>query len=152
MKYNNYKSYNFYNRGFTLIELLIVIVIIGILIAISFFAIQGARESSRDAKRKTDLELIRSGLEIYKSDCFDYPSALSSPLLGDGTPANCAASNSYISQVPNDPLYPARGYVYFRNSATTYEVCSSLEQGVGTVTCGGSSNCGTTCNYRLTNP
>ena len=139
-------------RGFTLIELLVVISIIGILMAISLFGLQGARESSRDARRKSDLELIRSGLEIYKSDCNIYPASLGSSLVGSGSPTSCAITNTYISSVPVDPLSSARSYRYARISTATYELCASLEQGGSTVTCGGSSNCGITCNYKITNP
>ncbi len=143
-------------KGFTLIELLVVISIIGILIALSIFGLMGARESSRDAKRKADLELIRSGLEIYKSDCNAYPApvnnAVSSPLVGSGSPATCAATNTYIASVPKDPIDPTRTYLYARPTTTTYELCAALEQGSGTVTCGGSSNCGASCNYKVTNP
>jgi general secretion pathway protein G len=149
----NYQQSTINNQlGFTLIELLVVISIIGILMALSIFGIQGARESSRDARRKADLELIRSGLEIYKSDCGDYPAALTSPLVGDGSPASCATTNTYISTVPTDPTSPARTYLYSRPTTSTYEMCAALEQGSGTVTCGGSSNCGETCNYKVTNP
>jgi len=141
-------------KGFTLIELLVVISIIGILVAISFFGFQGARESSRDARRKGDLELIRSGLEIYKSDCNFYPigSSISSPLTGDGSSINCAVTNTYISSVPLDPGDPSRQYLYSSPDGTTYELCASLEQETGTETCGGSSNCGETCNYKVISP
>ncbi len=143
------------NLGFTLVELLVVISIIGILIALSIFGIQGARESSRDARRKTDLELIRSGLEIYKSDCGNYPVGTyttnwPSQIVGDGTPASCAVTNVYFSP-PTDPTSPNRYYRYY-SDGVTYELCSSLEQGSGSQSCGGSTSCGTTCNYKVTNP
>ncbi len=140
------------NFGFTLVELLVVIGIIAVLMGISFFGLQGARESSRDAKRKADLELIRSGLEIYKSDCDIYPATLGTSLAGSGSPASCAVGNTYISSVPVDPLNPNRTYLYARLTTTTYAICTSLEQGGSAVTCGGSSNCGATCNYKVTNP
>lgn len=139
------------SSGFTLIELLVVISIIGILIALSIFGLQGARESSRDARRKADLELIRSGLELYKSDCNSYPLSLSSTLVGDDSSTSCSSSNTYIQSVPTDPAIPARTYLYY-SAGTTYEICSSLEQETGTVTCGSSSDCGESCNYKVTNP
>lgn len=138
-------------KGFTLIELLVVLSILGILIGLTLFGIGGARESSRDAKRKADLQEIASGVEIYRADCNDYPSTLGTSLKGDGSPTSCAVSNTYISSVPKDPIDPTRTYRY-SSSGTTFEICASLEKGSGTVTCGGSSNCGTTCNYKVTNP
>ena len=140
-------------RGFTLIELLVVISIIGILMAISLFGMQGAHESSRDARRKSNLELIRSGLEIYKSDCNIYPDSLGSSLMGSGSPTSCAAANTYISAVPKDPLTPSKLYPYSRPTTTTYILCASLENppspAMDVTGCG---SCGTTCNYKVTNP
>ena len=137
-------------KGFTLIELLVVISIMGIILGLTLFGIGGARESSRDAKRKADLALIQSGLEIYRADCSDYPATLGTKLKGDGSPTSCAVGNTYIPSVPEDPVDPTRTYSYSRLTTTTYEICASLEQGTGSVTCTGS--CGTTCNYRVTNP
>jgi general secretion pathway protein G len=141
-------------RGFTLIELLVVISIIGILLALSFFGIANARKASRDAKRKADLELIRSGLEMYKADCNEYPPtswSLSSPLRGNNSSAACSTSNTYISLVPTDPMPDARNYLYAA-TATTYKLCASLEGGGTAISCGGSSDCGETCNYQVQNP
>lgn len=143
-----------YKKGFTLIELLVVISIIGILMAVSIFGLNGARESARDARRKSDLELIRSGIELYKADCNDYPATLTfgSRLIGDNTPTSCSSNNTYISGIPTDPTV-GKNYRYSRLTATTYEICASLEQGTGTQSCGGSSNCGSSnCNYKVINP
>jgi len=145
--------------GFTLIELLVVMAIIGVLSGLSLFAMQGAKASSRDARRKSDLELIRSGLEMYKADCGTYPTTLSSVLLGkDATPtSSCSTSNVYIGEVPTDPQYPTKSYRY-DSDGVTYTLCSSLEQNTGSsVSCGGSStNCGGgttgTCYYKVVNP
>jgi type II secretion system protein G len=146
-------------KGFTLIELLVVISIIGILVGLSVFGLQGARKSSRDAVRKADLEQIRSGLGIYKADCNVYPTSLnlssSIQLKGDGSTSSCATTNLYIAATPTDPVSPNAGYIY-SSDGVTYSICASLEQeesAESTVTCGGSSNCGgATCNYIVTNP
>jgi len=151
--------------GFTLIELLVVISIIGILMGLSIFGLQSARESSRNSRRKADLELIRSGIEIYKSDCNTYPVALTplSPssalavsgttLVGSGVTKACAVTNTYISQIPKDPISPAQDYLYW-SDGINYQLCSSLEPvGTNYVTCGNSNDCGAAkCNYVVVNP
>lgn len=143
--------------GFTLIELLVVISIIGILIGLSVFGLQGARKASRDAVRKADLEQIRSGLGMYKADCNVYPSGLNlssaTSLRGDGSTTACLVSNIYISEIPTDPISPAASYVYSSSDGITYTICASLEQGGSSVSCGGSTSCGgATCNYQVSNP
>jgi prepilin-type N-terminal cleavage/methylation domain-containing protein len=149
-------------QGFTLIELLVVIAITGILIGLSLFGIQGARESARDANRKSDLEQIRSGLEIYKSDCGIYPDPVSyevdSPLHGYQTTGSCLTTNEYISEVPSDPV-ASQKYFYGKISDYRYVLCAALEHVPTTnvptgTTCQGASgeNCGVACNYYITNP
>lgn len=147
-----YKIQNTKYSAFTLIELLVVISIIGVLVGLSVFGLQGARKASRDAVRKADLEQIRSGLGMYKADCNAYPSSLnlSSPisLTGDGSSASCLSSNTYISATPIDPV-PGQYYKY-SSSGITYSICAILEQGTGDAGCG---SCGSaTCNYKVTNP
>lgn len=149
------------NKGFTLIELLVVISIIGVIIGLSIFGLQGAREASRDSKRKADLESLRSGLEIFRSDCNSYPlsvtptapeNAFGSVLRGDDSNPSCLSTNTYMSQIPKDPVTPARSYLYW-SDGVTYEVCTALEQDVAVAeTCGGSSSCGVNCNYKAVNP
>ena len=100
-KKTQYTTYNiqYTQNGFTLIELLVVISIIGILVGVSIFGLSGARESARDARRKSDLELIKSGLELYRADCNRYPASLpaaGSNLVGSTPPTACMATNIYI--------------------------------------------------------
>ena len=101
--------------AFTLIELLVVISIIGILLAISVFSIQNARKSSRDARRKSDLETIRSGLEMYRADCGSYPvndDFLGGSLVGDAADCNGTEDVTYIEEVPEDPIPDTYSYTY----------------------------------------
>ena len=153
MKYKFTKAQ--FRRAFTLIELLVVISITGILLGLSVIGLQSARQSSRDAKRKSDLELIRSGLEIYKADCDSYPVTLSSgnPLKGSNATASCLSTNTYISLVPTDPNSSTNSYSY-KSDGVTYTLCAALEQAPSPTmapspTC---NSCTANCNYRVTNP
>ncbi len=139
-------------HGFTLIELLVVISIIGILMAVSFAGFSQSRKSARDTKRKADLEQIRSALEIYRNDCKNYPSsgtfAALQTELASATDTDCAG-NSYMAQVPNDPL-TGQTYAY-SGSTNIYALCSYLETTSETVT--GCASCGTkVCGYKVINP
>lgn len=140
-------------NGFTLIELLVVISIIGILIALSFFGFQGARETARDAKRKSDLESIRSALELYKADCGTYPASLSYPIEVEGNATCSGGAVTYLEAI-SDPIFN-REYVYSYSAVTgTYVICASLESidsedpSCAAATCGESS----VCSYSVKNP
>ncbi len=145
-------------KAFTLIEVLVVIAILGVLMTISIFALNSARQNARDARRKADLEAIRAALEIYRSDCFSYPLAVTdqvpTPLIGDDiSSSQCLSTNIYANSTPQDPS-TGRIYRYARLTATRYELCASLEGQTTAVTCGGSSDCGTgfTCTYKVVSP
>ncbi len=59
--------------GFTLIELLVVISIIGILSSFAVISLNSARQKARDALRKGDMAQLRTALEMYYDDYFNYP-------------------------------------------------------------------------------
>lgn len=145
-----------FQRAFTLVELLVVLAIIGILIGLSAVAYQGTKKSARDGQRRADLEQIRSGLEIYRTDCAGYPVATyttnwPSQIIGDGSSTSCATTNVYLN-VPADPLSPIRYYRYASSDGITYELCASLENGSGSESCAGNDDCGATCNYKVESP
>ena len=139
-------------HAFTMIELLVVISIIGIVVALSFFGIQNTRASSRDAKRKSDLETIRSVLELYKADCKEYPETVTSESSITGDAELSCAGNVYMDKVPADPI-PDRDYQYISlDPFDTYSLCSSLET-VDSGDAGSCDDCGSAdCNYLVKNP
>ena len=150
------------SHGFTLIELLIVITIITSLFVIVPVAYQNAQKTARDAKRKTDLEQIRSALEIYRNDCGTYPSNAQLK-FGDqlvGSALSCSG-NMYIQKVPQDGSNPKYKYVYCFgcNPNVSYVICANMENPSNKSSCisGGTicgDNCGlnTSCNYSVCNP
>ena len=60
--------------GFTIVELLIVIVVIGILAAITIVAYNGIQERGRDAERSSDIRQLHQALELFYAENSYYPS------------------------------------------------------------------------------
>lgn len=60
-------------RGFTIVELLIVIVVIGILAAVTFVAYSGVQDRARDAKRLAAADAYEKLIRAYKEIEGDYP-------------------------------------------------------------------------------
>ena len=141
-----FSIFNFHNRdGFTLIEILVVATIIALLSTVGLTSYQAANRNGRDSKRKSDVEQIRSALEINKSDSGSYPIDL-----------NCVATTlapgGYINPYPTDPQ-PTNQYCYKQlGSGTGYEICAHLDNIKPTVACSAGVSCGGTCTYRVTNP
>jgi len=62
--------------GFTIVELLIVIVVIGILAAITIVAYNGIQQRGRDSRMYNDLSNASKQLEVYNIDNGSYPSSV----------------------------------------------------------------------------
>lgn len=100
-------------NGFTLMELLIAISIVAILMAIGIVSYGTINKQSRDTRRKSDLEQIRSALEMYRADKGYYPNAgggsfteISSGLAAD------LVTGGYIAALPTDPKSGSMIYEY----------------------------------------
>lgn len=135
------------NNGFTLIEVLVAATIVALLSTMGIAGYQAVTRSGRDGLRKSDLEQIRSALEIYKSEATDhkYPAATSCQANG--------LSPNYINPYPQDAKSPYK-YCYIPAAdKTTYRLCAHLENKADTDSyCDSGSNCGGSCNYQVTNP
>lgn len=68
------------SKAFTLVELLVIIFIIGLLASIVIVSVRSARTKGRDARRRVDLETMRTAMEFYKDKTGTYKLAKS-----DGT-------------------------------------------------------------------
>lgn len=95
--------------GFTLIELLVVMGVISVLAAVTSVLVIGNNISKgRDAKRKSDLEAIRSALEVYKNDYGHYPISCGWISHAYASPAQSLSQvdnfvPNYITVLPKDP-------------------------------------------------
>lgn len=120
------------NNGFTLIELLVVVAIIGLLSSVVLASLNTARAKSRDAKRLSDLEQIRTALTTYYID-----NNGTYPTTNGSWHGNCATFGSYdvsgasgyipylaptyISVLPLDPKpISTSGCYLYRSNGTDY--------------------------------
>ena len=100
--------------GFTLVEILIVVVILGILAAIVIPQFTEAGTEAKTSSLCTDLQTIRSQIELYKIQHNDNlpnmavvagDNALTQVTLIDGTVTTLGAANSYgpyIQKIPTN--------------------------------------------------
>ena len=89
----NGKHTRFLSRGFTIVELLVVIVVIGILAAITIVAYRGISQKAVSAALQSDLSNASRKLEIYRAD------------NSDNYPTNLALAGIKFSGYTTDPTY-----------------------------------------------
>lgn len=125
-------------RGFTIVELLIVIVVIGILAAITIVAYNGVQQRARDVTRTSDISGIQKALELYRVDNGIYPS-IGTDNVGYALSGLAAALvPTYIPRIPNDPNTSLTNYQYVRGTAASgaygirisYEAKTACHMGV----------------------
>lgn len=116
------------NRGFSLLEILIVMAILTILTTIGTVSYTSIRNRSEDARRKTDIEEIRSALEQYKSNNNKYPTPIVTITIGlpFGTAGLVDGANTYMQKIPQDPDYPVKTYRYDSTNGTDYTLKTQL--------------------------
>ncbi len=85
----------------------------------------GTNKNARDSKRKSDLEQMRTALEICRAETGAYPASI-------GATVTCN-SQVYLDPVPKDPRDPQPGYIYSYTyiSSTEYTLCAQTMEGEG---------------------
>lgn len=133
-------------RGFTLIELLVVVGIISLFASITFAFARTSRQYGNDAKRISQLEQVKTALEMYYDDNGKYPGSSENKVRWGGSWSDwwIADANGlvdlkvvlkpYISILPvtsgADVAAPfgCCAYTYFVNeSGSKYDLIVSLE-------------------------
>lgn len=102
--------------GFTIVELLIVIVVIGILAAITIVAYNGIQAKARDTRRRNDVAQIVQAIHLYNVDVGDFAEAGCGNGIGTGYVASdydgagpfrpimtCLTDGKYLPRALVDP-------------------------------------------------
>lgn len=102
-----------HQQGFTIVELLIVIVIIGILAAITIVAYNGIQQRARDSARVSDLNAVAKAYSLRVADKGEGLENTTCGNLGGGrgwygsggtsTVDQCLISEGYLSRSVKDP-------------------------------------------------
>ncbi|MBC7512357.1 prepilin-type N-terminal cleavage/methylation domain-containing protein [Candidatus Saccharibacteria bacterium] len=117
------------NRGFTIVELLIVIVVIGILAAITLVAFNGISDKASVASLQSDLTNASKTLKLYMVDNGVYPTSINTttycPVPADPNGKYClkaSSGNTFGNYTANNASVPAtfslnafssKGYQYY---------------------------------------
>lgn len=106
------------SSGFTIVELLIVIVVIGILAAITIVAYNGIQGRAQDTTRLSDISRIQKALELYKIDKGVYPNANPDPNSWERSTTNpdgfLSSLKPYMGgDIPVDPENSGGSYYYY---------------------------------------
>lgn len=133
-------------KGFTLIELMVVIGVLGILYAVTLWAInpQNVKSRARDVVRISDLGKLQSAIENYvsdngvppeidnllrRSDTSASPSA--SPNLANGNGWLGTDLSKYLEKLPTDPVNTSPNIYRYKRQGKTYELDAQLEVNSG---------------------
>ena len=93
-------------RGFTLVEILIVVIILGILAAIVIPQFTNASTEARESNVRSQLQTLRSQIELYKLQHKDVPPALVTSTW------NCFTQYTDIDGTVNATKDAANGFIY----------------------------------------
>lgn len=108
-------------RGFTLVELLVSITIIAILAALGTAVYTEASKSARNAKRKSDMEMVRQALVLRKSQTGNYGSA------GNFSGIVTNMANYYSGPTPADPLTSGHAQYSGGSTGAVFCACATME-------------------------
>ena len=91
-------------KAFSLIELLVVIAIIGILTGLIFVLTNGATNAANDARRKSDISTLYTGILSKGTLSGSYPN-LATDIAPGAVPSTLQDYIlAYIGRVPADPI------------------------------------------------
>ncbi len=123
------------SRGFTIVELLVVIVVIGILAAITIVSYTGISGKAVASSLQTDLTNASKQLKLYYVDNGAYPASLSNNCpVGPIDTRYClkpSGSNTFVyTATPSGSTSPQAFRLTSTNSSTVYAVTNSTQPAI----------------------
>lgn len=117
-------------KGFSLMELLVVMGIIVLLTGVGVVNYSQTNRKARDAKRKADIESIRSALELYRTDQGSYPALTTNGSTCITQTEISGGGVIYLNSMPVDTKNDGATYCYKyqRPTATTYTLSARFEE------------------------
>ena len=122
------------NKGFTIVELLIVVVVIGILAAITIVSFGGVTSQANNASLQSDLDSNNRKLQLYYAQYGSYPTALD----GSNCPSAPTADTNYCLKGSTGntltyqgssvdySLYETKGSTIYKTSPTSAPFSTKL--------------------------
>jgi len=96
------------DRGFTIVELLVVIVVIGILAAITMVSYTGVTAKANTTKALSNAQSVQTILEVYYADNGNYP-ATTALVEGGSATTKLPAGIDVVPNAATNPLIAATG-------------------------------------------
>jgi prepilin-type N-terminal cleavage/methylation domain-containing protein len=124
---------NHRNHGFTIVELLVVIVVIGILAAITIVSYTGISQKAVVSSLQSDLANAAKGLKMYQIENGQFPQDINystgcPTLLGQNYCLKSSSNNKYESYYSDNSTTTQTFYLQLRNGS----VCKWIMGRIGT--------------------
>lgn len=128
-------------KGFTIVELLVIVVVIGILAAVSVYGYSSYTSYSRNTQRQADIESISTALEKYYEDKGQYPSVATMTTTNSGHLAELLKLDKAAFTTPTASTTTTTSLVnYDTNTTTTNDVYRYRGYGTDTNECKNNTN------------
>lgn len=103
MRYNALRLFRATRAGFTLLELMVVVVILGILLGVVAYNVQGKDDKAKVVAARMSIKGIENAIEMYKLDVGHYPDKIDDLIVQPTTVKNWSGPYLRDKKIPRDP-------------------------------------------------